>query len=693
MRHSAWAVLLLLLAAGAVQADYEVPFVDGITIDGQSDDWGAKGLRVETLTSAAQVIAAAPGLDARLRLGWDERGLLVLVEVEDDIHVEAGDTLSLWSGDSVELFLSPQKGSMDIYQVAIAPGMDRENPELRHHVHDRRLSAAARQHNTPVQAARTLHGKGYLLEALVPLENLGIRPEPDTRMAFQIAVNDVDEPGRRRQVLWYPFPGAYADAAQMHWLHLSQEAGPPVQGIAVGKYEHFRRVRVQIAAREALAGQEVALRAGEDVLARQELAAISGQSAATLYLPMADTEDCYAGLRAFADGRYLSDVSLPSLAAGRRRAFRQVELRFQPFVFSQDPFPDFDFAQPSLVEDLIGPFTLSATFYDVDYNPVQTATAAGRYGAVVVIKAEDGQVHRRFLTLYRHPEPVDWYDTDLALQATLPPQLGIDPLVAQYQRQAVNDYFKWSLAAALEDDEDSAIFLAALFEAGADDPVDPWEKNDEWWYGLKRQTGHATLYEHLLYLPDDYDKDPERRWPLMVFLHGSGERGEVLDLVKMHGPPKSIEQGQDYPFIVASPQCPLGEGWLPAQVVDLVDSLSARYRVDPERIYLTGLSMGGSGTWNTATRYPHKFAAIAPICGGGNPSRVKRIARLPTWVFHGALDASVPLQESQVMIDSLEAAGGDVRFTVYPEAGHDSWTQTYDNPELYEWFLAQRRRQ
>ena len=166
----------------------------------------------------------------------------------------------------------------------------------------------------------------------------------------------------------------------------------------------------------------------------------------------------------------------------------------------------------------------------------------------------------------------------------------------------------------------------------------------------------------------------------------------MLELVTMHGPSKLTAQGKEFPFIVVSPQCPIGEWWLPAQLVDLVDSLSVRYRVDLDRLYLTGLSMGGYGSWATAVQYPDRFAAIAPICGGGNPSLVGRIAHLPTWVFHGAQDSVVPLESSAVMVDSLEAAGGDVRFTVYPEAGHDSWTETYDNSELYKWFLQQRRK-
>jgi predicted peptidase len=135
----------------------------------------------------------------------------------------------------------------------------------------------------------------------------------------------------------------------------------------------------------------------------------------------------------------------------------------------------------------------------------------------------------------------------------------------------------------------------------------------------------------------------------------------------------------------------VGQWWLPAQVGELLDSLAVQYRVDPERVYLTGLSMGGYGTWMTAIEYPERFAAIAPICGGGDPADVARIKHLPVWVFHGGRDTVVPLKNSEVMVEALQKAGNAVKFTVYPEAGHDSWTVTYDNPQLYEWFLKQRR--
>ena len=195
--------------------------------------------------------------------------------------------------------------------------------------------------------------------------------------------------------------------------------------------------------------------------------------------------------------------------------------------------------------------------------------------------------------------------------------------------------------------------------------------------------------KYLIYLPKDYDQ--KQSWPLMIFLHGAGERGDNLDAVKAHGPPKLIEAGKEFPFIVVSPQCPKDKWWDPKDLDALLDEIVKKYKVDQDRIYLTGLSMGGHGTWAWAAEQPKRFAAIVPICGGGEPVLTKFYAKTPVWVFHGGKDPVVPLERSAKMVEALKQNGGNVKFTVYPEAGHDCWTEAYNNPKLYEWLLEQKR--
>jgi len=202
------------------------------------------------------------------------------------------------------------------------------------------------------------------------------------------------------------------------------------------------------------------------------------------------------------------------------------------------------------------------------------------------------------------------------------------------------------------------------------------------------ETCFSKEIKYLLYKPKDYSG--ESPFPLLIFLHGAGERGDDLELVKLHGPPKLLEEGVDLPFIVASPQVALNEWWSPSTVVWMLKEVQSRLNVDADRVYLTGLSMGGYGTWETASKYPNLFTAIAPICGRGDPTLAERIKHLPTWIFHGEKDTVVPFRYSEDMYNALEQYG-NVEFTVYPEADHDSWTKTYENKRLYDWFLSHRR--
>jgi len=218
---------------------------------------------------------------------------------------------------------------------------------------------------------------------------------------------------------------------------------------------------------------------------------------------------------------------------------------------------------------------------------------------------------------------------------------------------------------------------------------------------FKRKITKTVTAKYLIYLPKDYDARSKPGWPLMLFLHGAGERGTNLAKVALHGPPKLVKQGKDLPFIIVSPQCPANGRWDDDVLMALLDEVEEKYKVDKGRVYLTGLSMGGYGTWSLGLSHPERFAAIAPICGGGDPivllladsKKLAVIKPLGVWAFHGAKDPVVPLVESQRMVDALRKAGcKDVDLTTYPEAQHDSWTETYNNPKLYDWFLAHPRK-
>lgn len=227
--------------------------------------------------------------------------------------------------------------------------------------------------------------------------------------------------------------------------------------------------------------------------------------------------------------------------------------------------------------------------------------------------------------------------------------------------------------------------LAALALLAVGLPLD-----DQQAKSFEKEVTVKVKINYLLALPEGYESS-DKPWPLVVFLHGAGESGDDLEKVKVHGPPKLVAKGKKFPFILVSPQSN-GRGWNPDTLKAMIDDVVGHYKVDTNRIYLTGLSMGGFGTWALAAAAPERFAAIAPICGGGNPRDAEKLKALPIWVFHGAKDNTVPLRSSETMVEALKAAGSDVKFTVYPEAAHDSWTETYDNPEFWAWLTAQKKK-
>jgi predicted peptidase len=197
---------------------------------------------------------------------------------------------------------------------------------------------------------------------------------------------------------------------------------------------------------------------------------------------------------------------------------------------------------------------------------------------------------------------------------------------------------------------------------------------------------------YLVHVPPQAAAHPAKSWPAILFLHGLGEAGDDPKDLLRTGLPQYVKQHPDFPFVMIAPQCPRLTWWaeLSEALASLLDQCLATFPIDPHRLYLTGISMGGYGTWYLGSLWPERFAAVVPICGGGLhfhgfPERVARLKHTPVWAFHGAQDTVVLPQLSQDLVEALRVHGGQVKFTLYPHAGHDSWTETYNNPELYAW--------
>jgi len=674
---------------------FDVPPLAGVNVDGDPGDWGDRGFRVDVLFDPAARPKPVVNFDAAARLGWDGRGLLVLVMVTDDVPVEHDKGDALWRRDSIELFVAARHGAEDRWQAVVAPGLDPKHPELRAHLYDYRKSEELKKAKLTATAARTRTTAGYVLEVLLPWANLGIEPILGREVAFQVYANDADNVHETSQLRWFPEPGAHANSKRMHRLRLSGKAGPAVTASASGWYERFRRTRINVAATAESAGRAAQVLGAGKLLGRGGLVRDGRLARASVVLPMPARGKAYGPLSAVIEGRPVATVELPDADAERKRAFERAEMNFRPCVFSGEKFPPVEFEQPSFVEDLIGPYTLKTTFYDADYNEVAAAKKPGRYGAIVEIKPEDGPAINRFFTLFRQPEDMKWWQLKLPLRLELPKQLGIDPAVVREHSETLADYVKGEIRSSFDRNSQSAVVFAGLYETKPGtrptERTGPWARNNWWWHELKRKTGDLIPLRYLVHVPPAAEKDKAKRWPTILFLHGAGERGDDLELVKKHGPPKIVQTRKDFPFIVISPQCPRGTWWSMPALNDLLDEVAARYPIDPDRIYLTGLSMGGFGSWALATEYPKRFAAVVPICGGGDRRDVERLKDVPIWVFHGGKDGVVPVERTEEMVEALREVHGRVRFTVYPDAGHDSWTKTYDDEELYEWLLRQRR--
>ena len=198
--------------------------------------------------------------------------------------------------------------------------------------------------------------------------------------------------------------------------------------------------------------------------------------------------------------------------------------------------------------------------------------------------------------------------------------------------------------------------------------------------------------QYYLYFPKDYEEDDSKLFPILLFLHGGGESGENLGELKKNGPPKMLAEGYPFPFMVLAPQNPHKKKWWNVHaVMQLLDTIVAHHRVDPKRIYLSGLSRGGSAAWDLVVQYPDRFAALAVVCGMTPVPYASWIRKdLPIWVFHGTEDRSIPFSESEEMVTALREMGHEVTFTIYEGVGHNSWEQAYQTEALYDWLMNQK---
>ena len=388
----------------------------------------------------------------------------------------------------------------------------------------------------------------------------------------------------------------------------------------------------------------------------------------------------------------------PAASVDARLIIQKTQYRFQPFCFAGNEFPKGEFADPVAAADFFGKYTVDVTFYDEAFNPVSVADKPGKYGAVVEIHTEKSGVIKRFCTLYRIPRLGDWPPDMLPMSADLIGELGINPVIAEEQKGALEGYLKGKVGEKFLSSPDSALILAWLRTTLPGTRMtrrnDPWMANLRWIHELKRKTGNLVPLEYLVQLPAGFRKSPGKKWPTILYLHGAGGKDLSMEEVgSLSLPGYAKAHKKNFSFILITPHCPKDSGWEVPALDDLWAEVVKKYPVDPDRVYLTGESLGGGACWTLAIEHPDRYAAMAPVSGGGGGEGLDmdRVKDLPVWDFHGLVDYDVLIQRSYDRIAALRKLNGRVRFTVYPEGDHYIWDDVYGREELYRWMLVQVR--
>lgn len=637
----------------------------------------------------------------RLGLAWSDEGLIVWADVQDASHHKSSSPKELWRGDSLDIFLTLRGAQTGMVQLIIAPGRLASDPEPSWHYGVVKLP----DHDRPLPEPDihvTSDDEGYFMSVLIPWE---VIPGDfrEKQFGFQAYIKHVGQEGDYRSH-WYPALDTWRDPSKSFSIRLANRAGAPVTMQATFSVKQLRNIELTVRATPDLAGNDVLVRCVEDPEGNLGnswrkvgvIAMDQGQDLAHITLPP-ELAKAAGSLWEVKVGAAAIPIPLvmPDLKEARLNVLQSVQLNTEHTIFSGNALPAFSLKQPELVSAGLGDVTISSRYFDRDYQKVEQANTPGRYGALVTMSTSDGLTNQREITLYRTEESfsrkTDFYDVEMRF----PEPFGIPNSVLQAEQTNVKAFLNSQLYDLPYYTSSWAVLAAGLHDMAQDPEAfhgfGVWDIHNIWWYGLQKKLDEAQPYERLVYLPEGYHEEPGRDWPLMLFLHGSGERGSDLNKVKVHGPPKVIEAGEKLPFIVVAPQCPGDEWWNPDKLQDLMTSIRQEYRVDSNRMYVTGLSMGGHGTWALIGRYPNQFAAAAPICGGANPELAERVTTVPVWAFHGGADSVVPLFRGERITQALEEAGGDVQLTVYPGVGHNSWTRTYNNDQLYKWFLEHEK--
>lgn len=491
-----------LVGAPAVYASTTlVPYLNGIVIDGDKRDWGQQGFRVEMMAYRTLEGLGAEDFEPRYRLAWNEQGLLLLLEVRDNIPVEESIIENVWMKDSVRIALTPERGAG--FVVHIAPGADPESPGTKIFF-ENGIKSLHPERTLSAKVASAAEPGAYRMEILLPWSNLESVPQEGTTLSFAMTVSDIDN---RDEITWTA--GWHADSS--HQLRLAREASPPIMAYASGRYERLSAVRVTVRGVSSLVGQSVVLREGQKRLAKSRFEESFGRALAEFDLPMPSLGETWGSLTATIRGQAAMPILLADAREIRARKFSEARLTFDSYLLERGDFPRADYEDtsfveplmnaesirtPSFVESLIGPYAIKTTFYDAEFNIVLKAEKPGRYGAMVEVIPAYGRTTRRFQTLFRLPAGLDlltlWAGTRMDTMIHFPDALGIELAPGSKRLRAMDEHLLGAFASGFLERRDGAALLAGLYEGEMLEPAekpdcDPMAEDRQWWVTFKRQ--------------------------------------------------------------------------------------------------------------------------------------------------------------------------------------------------------------
>lgn len=610
---------------------FDVPYLADVTLDGDDADWRGRGLSVEALKPVGRDAVSVTNFNSSFKLGWNDEGLLVAALIRDDVWLE--DPEKPWRLDSLELFLASEVGGRDVAQWIVLSGMAGDAAGASVRFQDHRASEALR--SLPAEARvvrRRVAADTCHVELLLPWSALGIDPTPGDTVGFQLWFNDADRADCKDalHIAWYEGLRTFRLTNNMHCLRLVTNAGPAELLYPTGRLDAGANVaRFYLTGDAALAGGKVTVTAGGREVAAAMLAADGyGRASTRVAVPLPPYGAPAETLTVRVDNRYATRLGLSDYDRQRAQRLDGIRFTFTAETFETDVFPGGAFKDPGAVSNLLGPHAITIAYYDATFQPCTRAALPGRYGAVVSVRAASGAMLYRYAALHRG-----------AADAAAETAVGFPPTVF----------------------------------------------DDLWWSELKARYGCVNApYRSVVVMPQGYEADPARRWPLMIFLHGGGLVGGSFERFRREALPEVLLDGR-LPYVTLMPH---SYGYWNADAIrDMIDEARHRYRIDPARIYVTGHSLGAKGVAEFAGRYPQRVAAAVMMGGGGGKPAAFR--NTPTWMFFGEHEAANRVASGRYLIDGLLALGADqARLIIVPGEGHGVERKALALPELHAWLAS-----